>query len=181
MPDKEKKMTKILIGICGKARHGKDSVADHLIHRYKFTKASFATPVKEFAVKHFGLKPEEVYGDKTEKSRCILQGIGNGCREEFGKDIWIEKLLKNIAGVENVVISDVRYRNEAHAIKARGGYLIKVIRPDAPEIECGANHPSEMEVYDIVPDFALHNDGDLNQLYYRMDGIFSIVKDKRGK
>ena len=169
-------MSKTLIGLCSKARHGKDTVADYLIEKDNFTKASFAFGVKQFAVRHFDLEPEEVFGDKTKKSRWILQAIGNGCREEFGKDIWIEKLLKHIAGVEKVVISDVRYRNEAHAIKARDGYVIKIVRPDAPEIECGADHPSEMEQDDIVSDFTVYNDGTLAQLYSRIDGILSLIK-----
>jgi hypothetical protein len=172
-------MSKILIGICGKARNGKDSVADHLVKGYNFSKASFAIPVKNFAVRHFDLHPEECYGEKTKKSRWVLQAIGNGCREEFGKNIWIDKLFNTFGAVEKVVIADVRYLNEAEALKARGGYIIKVTRPDAPEIECGADHPSEMEMEKIVPDFALDNDGDLHQLRYRADGILSLIKDRR--
>ncbi len=172
-------MKQILIGICGKARHGKDTIADHLVRSHNFYKGSFAIPVKEFAVRHFNLEPEEVYGEKTEKSRWILQAIGNGCREEFGKNVWIDKLFNTIAGVEAVVISDVRYVNEAEAIKARGGYIIKVERPDAPKIEHGADHPSEMEMETVVPNYSLHNDWDLAQLYSRVDGILAIIKDSR--
>lgn len=172
-------MKQILIGITGRARHGKDTVADHLVTSHNFYKGSFAIPVKQFAVRHFGLEPEEVYVDKTEKSRWVLQSIGNGCREEFGKNIWVDKLFNTIAGVEAVVISDVRYVNEAEAIKARGGYIIKVERPDAPKIECGADHPSEMEMEKILPNYSLHNDWDLAQLYSRVDGILSMIKVSR--
>lgn len=169
-------MSRILIGISGKARAGKDTVADCLIGNYNFYKGSFAIPVKQFAIRHFDLTPEECYGDKTEKSRWVLQAIGNGCREEFGKNIWIDKLFEKVGAVEKVVISDVRYENEAEAIKARGGYIIKVERPDAPEIEHGADHPSEMEMERIIPDFPLYNDGDLDQLYSRVQGIYSLIR-----
>lgn len=168
----------LLVGLVAKARSGKDTVADRLVNKHNFYKGSFAIPVKEFAIRHFGLTPEELYGNKTEKSRWIIQAIGNGCREEFGKDIWVEKLLKTIAGVETVVISDVRYINEANCIKARGGYIIKIERPDAPQIEYGADHPSEMEMGSIIPNFSLHNDGSLHQLYTRVDGIVSCIKDR---
>ena len=171
----------LLIGLCSKARHGKDTVADHLVNKHNFYKGSFANSVKQFAVRHFDFHPEEVYGDKTKKSRWVLQAIGNGCREEFGKNIWIDKLFSVIAGVELVVISDVRYLNEAEAIKERGGYIIKIERPDAPKIEHGADHPSEVELEQIIPNFSLHNDWDLEQLYSRVDGILSLIKDGRSQ
>ena len=171
-------MSRILIGVTGTARHGKDTVADHLVSHMAFTKASFATAVKEFAINQFGLTREECYREKTEKSRWILQSIGNGCREEFGDEIWIEKLSQQIGALERTVISDVRYLNEAEYIRKMGGYIIRVERPDAPAIECGADHPSEMEMGSIVPNFSLHNDGSLAQLYSRLDGIYSCITDR---
>ena len=173
-------MSKLLLGCCGKARHGKDSVADYLVSHHAFTKVSFASAVKESAIDHFGLSREEVYGEKTPKSRYILQAIGNGCREEFGRDIWIEKLRSQIAPLERVVISDVRYLNEAEFIWGIGGSVIKVVRPNAPAIECGADHPSEIEMESIVANFPLYNDSSLAQLYERVEGIISLIKDKRG-
>lgn len=172
-------MSKLIVAATGKARNGKDSIADYLVKEYNFVKVSFAAPVKEFAVKHFGLTPDEVYGEKSKKSRWVLQAIGNGCREEFGDQIWIEKLWQKIGALERVVISDLRYLNEADFVGRVGGSIIKVTRPDAPEIECGADHPSEIEIERIVPDYALENDGDLEQLYRRVDGILSLIKDDR--
>ena len=171
-------MSRILIGVTGLARNGKDTVADHLVQAHGFTKASFAVAVKEFAIKQFGLTREECYGDKTEKSRWVLQSIGNGCREEFGDEIWIEKLHRQIGALERVIISDVRYLNEAAYIEKLGGLIIRVSRPDAPPIEFGADHPSEMEMGSIVPNFSLHNDGSLAQLFTRLDGIYSCITDR---
>lgn len=171
-------MSKIIIGCCGKARNGKDTVADYLVRHHGFTKVSFAAAVKEFAIKHFDLTREECYGDKTEKSRWVLQAIGNGCREEFGDNIWIQKLADELASLERVVISDVRYMNEARFIGLAFGKIIRISRPDAPAIECGADHPSEMEMESIAPNFSLHNDGSLHQLYTRVDGILSCIQDR---
>ena len=170
---------KIIIGCCAKAQSGKDTVADYLVKEHNFVKVSFAAPVKEFAIKHFGLTPGEVYGKKTNTSRWVLQAIGNGCREEFGRGVWIDKLWEKICPLERVVISDLRYLNEADFLGRIGGAIIKINRPDAPAIECGADHPSEIEMEKIVPDYALENDGDLEQLYRRVGGILSLIKDDR--
>ena len=53
----------MVIGIAGKKRSGKDTIADHLVGCYNFERYSFANPIKE-ACKHlFGFTDEQVYGD----------------------------------------------------------------------------------------------------------------------
>ena len=37
----------LLIGLVGRKRHGKDTVADYLTQKYNFTKDSFASPLKK--------------------------------------------------------------------------------------------------------------------------------------
>jgi hypothetical protein len=42
---------------------------------------------------------------------------------------WVDYLLKSDLGADILVIPDVRFPNEAEAIKQAGGTLIKVVRP----------------------------------------------------
>lgn len=53
----------MIIGIIGKKRSGKDTLADYLIKNYNFEKYSFAMPIKEAAKHLFGFTDEQVYGD----------------------------------------------------------------------------------------------------------------------
>ena len=54
-------------------------------------------------------------------------------RKNVYEATWVDYLLKNAHQCEVLVIPDVRFPNEAEAIKSAGGKLIKVVRPgDGP-------------------------------------------------
>ena len=57
----------MIIGISGKKRSGKDTVADFLIQEYGFIKYGFADPIKQIAKIIFGFNEEQLYGDKKEE------------------------------------------------------------------------------------------------------------------
>lgn len=147
----------MIVGLTGKARSGKDTAADILVAEYGYAKVAFAAEVKAIAMKHFGLTHKEVFLEKTEFSRRILQGIGDGFREEVNKKIWIEKVLSDDNKGKLIVIPDVRYLNEVEEIRKFGGVVFKVVRDDRPAIEYNADHISEMEQDGIEPDAMLFN------------------------
>ena len=94
------------------------------------------------------------------------------CRRLFGSDVWVYSALKN--NTQRLIISDLRFVNEASVIKKYGGVLIYVDRG----LEFG-QHPSENEMkilydqglYDIV----IKNNGTLKDLFNK---IKSICNDK---
>lgn len=101
----------------GKARSGKDTIADYIISKVSAKKLWFAKPLKDFGIKYFNLTQDECYDHKTELSRRVLQGIGEMFRNEIDKNFWVGQVVKQIAqlkkdGVEHFVISDCRYKNE---------------------------------------------------------------------
>lgn len=170
----------MLLGITGKSKHGKDEIAIILEGAYGFKKASFAAAVKDFVMKHLGFSHDEVYVNRTPESRNALQGVGDGCREEFGHSVWVDKAFKRW-GIYNtkeaIVFSDCRYPNESESIKKEGGFIIRVIRPDAPAIESGANHRSETSMDEIIPDVTIVNDGDLGDLAEKVEEAYSLLLD----
>ena len=50
-------------------------------------------------------------------------------RNNVYKRTWLDYLLKTDHGCDVLVIPDVRFPNEADAIQAMGGIIIKVVRP----------------------------------------------------
>lgn len=101
----------------GKARSGKDTVADYIVSKTGAKKLWYAKPLKDFSIKYFNLSEDECYEHKTELSRRILQGVGEMFRDEIDKNFWVSQTIKQIStfkkeGFEHFVISDCRYRNE---------------------------------------------------------------------
>ena len=56
----------MLIGIVGKAGAGKDSIANHLIENYDFTRRAFADPLKQVVQRLFAMSDEQLWGDRKE-------------------------------------------------------------------------------------------------------------------
>jgi hypothetical protein len=146
----------ILIGITGRARHGKDTVASFLVRERGFHRYAFADQLRELALRvnplvDFGGEDEYDYstmrlreyvhqvGWETAKSngevRRLLQQLGAGARDIFGPDVWVqalERYWKEEPGrtPDRLVISDVRYPNETRWIRNQGGEVWRVVRPD---------------------------------------------------
>jgi hypothetical protein len=104
--------------INGKARSGKDTIADYIVEKTGAKKLFFAKPLKDMSKKYFNLTDDECSDHKTEVSRRILQGLGSLFREEFDKSYWanqvIDKINEDLSEdvSKHFVISDCRYRNE---------------------------------------------------------------------
>jgi hypothetical protein len=83
------------------------------------------------------------------------------------EDIWMlrgQVYINNCrdAGVEGVVITDVRFNNEAEMIRNSGGIICHIVRPDGPEIR---KHASEEGIIHQATDFHIRNNGTINELY----------------
>jgi hypothetical protein len=201
----------MIIGITGRAQHGKDSVGKRLVDEYGFTRFAFADALKSMAltlnplidgdlfdeaparladiVELFGWEKAKEYPD----ARRFLQVLGTeAVRDHLGEDAWVMALLKKINeaflwtfapdGVSstpdgNIVITDVRFPNEAEAVKDWGGYLWRVKRIDHGMFEGDSrpfdngvdpNHPSEAFVDHLKVDAELVA-GNLVDLYARVD------------
>jgi len=157
-----------LIGLYGLARSGKNTVAGFLEER-GYSEASFAHTLKEAARTIFGFTKEQVYGDKKDEvdvfwgfsPRWALQVLGTDCiRNHIGNDVWIKALFKKINLIfarspeSKFVVSDVRFKNEAEAIREAGGVLWKVVRSDHDGlIGVSGSHASEVDLANLSDDY----------------------------
>src|SRR5689334_20591377 len=81
---------------------------------------------------------ETVYGDEI---RRLLQRLGTEAgRQTLWDSIWIDAAFSAVEGVENIVVTDCRFPNEAQAIKDRGGEVWRISRRGAGPAN---DHPSE--------------------------------------
>jgi hypothetical protein len=173
----------MIIGLSGYARSGKDTAADHLESKYNFARVSFAAPMKEAmyalnpivssdSIGNFRYKDlVDVYGlDKAKDSypeiRRLLQIFGTEVgRSMFGENFWVDLALKNIKN-ENIVVTDVRFKNEANAIKAMGGQIWRVNRASVKPV---TGHVSEVDLDDYRFDHIIENDFSINEMYNKIE------------
>src|SRR5690606_24710806 len=92
--------------------------------------------------------------------RRFLQRLGTeGVRQHLGDSTWIDL---SMSGAEvPSVWSDVRFPNEAEAIRQRGGQIVRVTRRDLDDVPA---HDSETAMDDYHVDAVVCNDGTLASL-----------------
>jgi len=73
-----------------------------------------------------------------------------------------------------IVADDVRFANEAKAIRDRGGLVVRIERPGAGSAS-GAGHASER--MDFVPDRIIRNTGDLVAFHRAIDDLAASLRD----
>jgi len=108
----------ILLGLSGKPRSGKDSVAKYIVDNYGFKQYAIADRIKWIAGEYFGFTHEELWENKTKESRRFLQQLGKFVEDfvspTFFIDEVIESIKKDIAESFlnetpcRIVVSDVR-------------------------------------------------------------------------
>ena len=81
-------------------------------------------------------------------AREIMQDFGAFYRS-IDSEFWIKNLFKAAAEKDytNVIVTDVRYTNEADYIINNGGYVIRVERENKDTVH-NEQHPSEVELDD---------------------------------
>lgn len=170
------------IGLVGYAGCGKDSVAAHLMRR-GFTRVAFASPVRDILmhmnplVTRDGLRLRdlvEAQGWDTAKRqfpevRELLQRLGAGVRAALGESVWLDHALRRVDALSGpVVVSDVRYRNEALALRSRNFLLVLVQRPGVGPAN---SHQSEVDIPVELADAVLSNDGSIPELHAAVDAL----------
>lgn len=152
-------MKKIIIGIGGKKRHGKDTFATMLAEALpgQTRRLAFADPLKDEVAAATGHTREFIEQHKP-NFRLILQAWGTEFRRAlFGDDYWLcrmsDAIQKSVSPV--ILITDVRFPNEHAFVKERGGILVRIFRPDVLHTtDVSTQHASEtaldLHVWDEV-------------------------------
>lgn len=199
-------MTLPNIGLLGKMRSGKDTVAAYLAEKYGYTRFAFGDELKRYAHELFD---EPAVGSKP---RALYQAFGQACRE-IDPDIWVRKCLEAVdwnaedraafsaslrkhaphllSSPFRAVITDCRQPNEYHALKSAGYTLIRVEAPEALRIhraiESGdtfnlrdLTHDTETALDGFAADFTVMNDAGLPELYAQVDAIMDLLRSSSG-
>jgi hypothetical protein len=172
------KQNNMILGIKGRRRTGKTTVAqllmDHFCSSFRQCKMiGFADSIKDDIAKYTGGDVETINKNK-EILRPILQKWGDFYRNGGHFIDIVEKELKLMEAPFLFIIHDVRFIDEAKAIKKWGGIIIGVERS---YLICDKKidlHPSETEADQITPDLPVCNDGSLEELKHH--GMLQVIE-----
>ena len=159
-------MVSLILGFCGRARHGKSQATDAIvkyIHEYDLPTVAvydIGDMVRRWCIAH-GRLPEVRRADMTADQLQILINVG---REQRDVDLnfWIDQMFQAIDAEEPdvAICPNIRYPNEVEMVKKHGGFLVRCTRynldgsvfisPDRP-----ANDPSETCTEMILADYYL--------------------------
>lgn len=176
-----------LVGMIGRKRTGKDTVAGVLATEFGFEKAAFADPLREVVeaidpivdyrtsyktgpgvivpVRYseaVRVRTYEGAKDAYPEVRQVLQRLGTDGIRKLDTDFWVRIALGRIdARTTPLVLTDVRFPNEAETIVDRGGWIVRVLRDGT---KTDGEHVSESALDDYPEDFTISNNGTLEEL-----------------
>lgn len=175
----------VVVGITGKRGHGKTTAAVGL-ERMGFRHINFADPLREVVHVVYGV-PFDVMLDPVKKEqpldyfpflspRYLLQKCGTELfRQGIHEDTWVEAFKRRAIAYSHVVCSDVRFPNEAQAIRQLDGIIIKIINPQLDLNDAASLHASETEVDKITPNWTIYNDPRTNTVEQLQKTVEDIV------
>ena len=186
-----------LIGLTGRMRSGKDTAYELLreltVVGNRFPEGgapverlAFADKLKQSVMATFGLpyafrdefkergKVTVSFGENepavTLTGREFLQRYGTeGHREVFGSDFWTTQALAGLPDDRITVVTDVRFDDEAIAVRAKGGEVWEISRPGPartvrdPLAPLTGEHKSEQGVSRDLVDRVIVNDGTMDE------------------
>lgn len=177
-------MTKpLLIGLTGLAGSGKDTVRNILEGSHGTFGLAFADPIREMLRALLaGCHLDDSWMTDRVLKESTIPGIGASYREmaqllgtEWGRaidpDFWLKITAVRVAALRAmhrpVVISDVRFPNEAAWIRSEGGVVWKILRPGVEPVRA---HASEAHVDALPYDYVIDNSGSIANLERAVQG-----------
>lgn len=164
----------MIVGFTGYKTAGKDTAAEVLIRR-GWAPYALADPLRAVCRELFGWSPGRMlHKEKVDpywgiSPRQAMQTVGTELIRHRLAEIhptterfWVKRMGMFAAqNAGNIVVTDVRFPDEAEAIHDLGGMLIRVNRPGR-----GADgHESESYIASLPADYDVDNSGNIEQLH----------------
>lgn len=177
----------MIIGLVGFKQVGKSTAAKHLEGR-GFVRHNFKDALVKEMKENFQETIQAIYDttgnvdlgwphaadwlfeQKPPIFRALMQNYGTDVRRKQDSNYWVKQWANKLISLRgHVVVDDVRFKNEAAAVKGQGGIIVRLTRPD---ILSGGDHISETEQLQIVADHTIEcEQGSHGKLYNALDEI----------
>lgn len=155
----------IIVAISGKMGSGKGELTKALSQAFRVRSLSLARPIKQTIQLMDREAPKDLdkYDNKNLYSelygatyRVVMQALGDMHRNVFGKDFYINRLLREIDDLgeptlknqyDIIVVDDVRYLNELNRLELKGAITVRIeVDKSRLSREHATAHSSEVEL-----------------------------------
>jgi hypothetical protein len=198
-------MKPLLIGLSGKSGSGKSTAANYLTDKHGYCQFAFADVLKDTVGTAFGFSEEQLYGPLKEtvdlrwgvSPRWCLQWLGTEVFRGRFPDIWIKRLrldildFLSINGQRPIVVTDVRFRDEAEALTRLGAVLVRIERGESSRSAgwkaCATGIPNHVSETDLDGwegwtsgwgNVVIWNNGPREDLYAYLDAALGLEAEK---
>lgn len=160
------KKPKTIIGICGNARCGKDTMAELIqevlsdigIKSKKINLAdSLKDELREFVNKTLSIDVFTCNEDEKKIIRPLLVTWGTHVRRKLNPNVWIEQAGAKMTDNCVYIVPDIRYSNEMEWLRSQNSYCIFIDRIENGEIIPPANEEESFNnpILKVNSDFQL--------------------------
>lgn len=188
----------MLIGLSGRIGSGKDTAAEMLLDlmpEKHFHIKGFSYKLKQVAEMFTGIPAATMSKQEVKNTflpewgmtlRQLLQKLGtDAVRDNLHQDAWVLALFADYNYIPpmhtgaikhpNWIITDVRFPNEAQAIRERGGIILRMQRRSGWN-KADLLHPSEtaLDLYHF--DHYIDNNGTLENLREEIQHLITKIK-----
>lgn len=183
--------------ISGNSGVGKDTAALYLAQKYGAAVFSFAKPIKRILEREFGVTLADIEQSKNDPDsacRDLLVALGQYGRE-LDPEWWVVKtyskmkkfqkrLRKNGSSDRPIfIITDCRYTNEYTFFSNLLGSNLVLVYMDSTRINAQKGLPKYQSYVENIEipklqnraGYTVHNDGNVGELYRKIDEIFTYV------
>jgi hypothetical protein len=138
----------MIIGVCGKMRNGKDSIADLLVEKGGYVRYSFADPIKRGAMEMFGFSHEQVFGDLKDATDQRWGITPRKVLQIMGTDLFQFDFYKHMKQTEMV---------DCHGVQIRRNIWVKRFQIWCEEeLRSGRSGPMKI----VLPDVRFQHEAD---------------------
>jgi dephospho-CoA kinase len=193
-----------VVGVCGRRRSGKDTVAGILDELYGYKNVKISSDLKNALKIIFGFDHEQIEGNLKDtvdenwgvSPRQAMQFIGTEVMQykiaellpDMGRKFWIKGFInKHIAngrlGERLLVITDIRFMHEYNELKRHlhNDLLMLRVERDLNGKEGVDEHSSEQEFLNIPVEHIISNNGSKEDLKTCVSNIFNAYQNKHAE
>lgn len=181
----------MLIGITGTIGSGKGTVVEYLVQQKNFKHISARS-----------IWTLELEARDLSVNRDTMTKLANELRAEHGADYFVRRALKEVDGLEDVVIESIRTVAELELLQAEGAIILAVdadqkirydrvhgrgsalddvsfedfVRQEATEMN--NEDPAKQNLAKVMSlaDFTITNDSDVDSLHSQIEAVFDTLQ-----